>query len=120
MKEGKDETIEGRLLEFADKLDQFYEAFAELKRGNTDLEFVIMYQTALSKLLAIPLKATVHYFRTEILKDAVQEKTHIDIQTLTNEVLDTKKIIACTSFPKELTHGRLFLFPEKKSYNRSD
>ena len=87
MKEGKDQTLEGRLLEFADKLDQFYEAFAELKRGNTDKEFVFMYQSALSKLLAIPLEATVHYFRTEILKDAVKEKTHIDIQALTNEVL---------------------------------
>ncbi|MFJ5790776.1 YfbR-like 5'-deoxynucleotidase [Lysinibacillus sp. NPDC093197] len=91
MKEGKDATIEGRLLEFADKLDQFYEAFAELKRGNTDMEFVYMYQTALAKLLAIPLPATVQYFRTEILKDAVKEKTHIDIQTLTNEVLNTNK-----------------------------
>ena len=87
MKEGKDQTLEGRLLEFADKLDQFYEAFAELKRSNTDKEFVYMYQSALSKLLAIPLEATVHYFRTEILKDAVKEKTHIDIQALTNEVL---------------------------------
>jgi len=87
MKEGKDSTLEGRLLEFSDKLDQFYEAFAELKRGNTDKEFVYMYQSALSKLLAIPLEATVHYFRTEILKDAVKEKTHIDIQALTNEVL---------------------------------
>ncbi len=46
MKEGKDSTLEGRLLEFADKLDQFYEAFAELKRGNTDKEFVYMYQSA--------------------------------------------------------------------------
>ncbi|MEK5330229.1 MULTISPECIES: YfbR-like 5'-deoxynucleotidase [unclassified Lysinibacillus] len=91
MKEGKDATLEGRLLEFADKLDQFYEAFAELKRGNTDMEFVYMYQTALAKLLAIPLPATVQYFRTEILKDAVKEKTHIDIQTLTNEVLNTNK-----------------------------
>lgn len=87
MKEGKDNTLEGRLLEFADKLDQFYEAFAELKRGNTDKEFVYMYQSALSKLLAIPLEASVQYFRTEILKDAVKEKTHIDIQALTNEVL---------------------------------
>jgi len=87
MKEGKDHTLEGRLLEFADKLDQFYEAFAELKRGNTDKEFVYMYQSALSKLLAIPLEATVHYSRTEILKDAVKEKTHIDIQALTNEGL---------------------------------
>lgn len=91
MKEGKDATLEGRLLEFADKLDQFYEAFAELKRGNTDMEFVYMYQSALSKLLLIPLPATVNYFKTEILKDAVKEKTHIDIQTLTNEVLNQKK-----------------------------
>lgn len=91
MKEGKDATIEGRLLEFSDKLDQFYEAFAELKRGNTDREFVYMYQSALTKLLAIPLEASVHYFRNEILKDAVREDTHIDIQALTNEVLiDTK------------------------------
>ncbi|GLC88095.1 HD domain-containing protein [Lysinibacillus piscis] len=87
MKEGKDGSVEGRLLEFADKLDQFYEAFAELKRGNTDKEFVHMYQNVLAKLLAIPLPATVRYFRTEILKDAVKEKTHIDIQALTNEVL---------------------------------
>lgn len=91
MKEGKDNTLEGRLLEFADKLDQFYEAFAELKRGNTDKEFVYMYQSALSKLLAIPLEATVQYFRTEILKDAVKEKTHIDIQALTDEVLKPNK-----------------------------
>lgn len=90
MKEGKDNTLEGRLLEFADKLDQFYEAFAELKRGNTDKEFVYMYQSALSKLLAIPLEASVQYFRTEILKDAVKEKTNIDIQALTNEVLTAK------------------------------
>lgn len=87
MKEGKDSTIEGLLLEFADKLDQFYEAFAELKRGNTDIEFVYMYQVALKKLLAMPLKTSVHYFRNEILGDAIKEETHIDIQALTNEVL---------------------------------
>lgn len=87
MKEGKDETIEGRLLEFADKLDQFYEAFAELKRGNTDIEFVHMYQTALRKLLDMPLEQSVHYFKNAILSDAIKEETHIDIQALTNEVL---------------------------------
>lgn len=87
MKEGKDETIEGQLLEFADKLDQFYEAFAELKRGNTDIEFVHMYQGALQKILAMPLTTSVHYFKNEILSDAIKEETHIDIQALTNEVL---------------------------------
>ena len=87
MKEGKDGTIEGRLLEFADKLDQFYESFAELKRGNTDTEFVYMYQTALSKLLLIDLPTSVHYFRNEILTEAVAEKTVIDIAELTENIL---------------------------------
>ncbi|WP_274308881.1 YfbR-like 5'-deoxynucleotidase [Solibacillus daqui] len=87
MKEGKDGTIEGRLLEFADKLDQFYESFAELKRGNTDKEFVHMYQVALSKLLLIDLPTSVQYFRNEILADAVAEKTIIDIAKLTENIL---------------------------------
>ncbi|MGN7477064.1 YfbR-like 5'-deoxynucleotidase [Solibacillus silvestris] len=87
MKEGKDETIEGRLLEFADKLDQFYESFAELKRGNTDKEFVHMYENALNKLLLIDLPVSVAYFRNEILADVVAEKTVIDIALLTENIL---------------------------------
>ncbi|MBS7346005.1 MAG: HD domain-containing protein [Caryophanon sp.] len=88
MKEGKDATIEGRLLEFADKLDQFYEAFAELKRGNSDKEFVTMYKIALTKILQLPLPASVDYFRTTILHDAIHEETQIDLHTLTQEILN--------------------------------
>ncbi|MEK4228100.1 YfbR-like 5'-deoxynucleotidase [Solibacillus sp. FSL H8-0538] len=91
MKEGKDATMEGRLLEFADKLDQFYESFAELKRGNTDKEFVYMYQTALTKLLLIPLPVSIDYFRNEILRDAVAEETQINIEILTEQVLQQLK-----------------------------
>ncbi|MEG0384280.1 MAG: YfbR-like 5'-deoxynucleotidase [Solibacillus sp.] len=91
MKEGKDATIEGRLLEFADKLDQFYESFAELKHGNTDREFVYMYQTALTKLLQIPLQVSVLYFKNEILADVIAEKTTIDIAQLTNQILQNHK-----------------------------
>ncbi|MGK7376673.1 YfbR-like 5'-deoxynucleotidase [Planococcus sp. 1R117A] len=87
MKEGKDATIEGRLLEMADKLDQFYESFAELKRGNADQEFVAMYRIALKKLLAIPLKASVTYFREVVLEDVISEETIIDIREITYEVL---------------------------------
>ncbi|MGE7623763.1 YfbR-like 5'-deoxynucleotidase [Viridibacillus sp. NPDC096237] len=88
MKEGKDATTEGRLLEFADKLDQFYEAFAELKRGNTDLEFVYMYQTALEKLLLIPLQTSVAYFKEIMLADVIAEETQIDIYDLTHEIIN--------------------------------
>ena len=90
MKEGKDGSIEGRLLELADKLDQFYEAFAELKRGNTDKEFIHMYQIALSKILDMPLVESVRYFRNHILVDAMLEDTQIDIAALTEEILKTK------------------------------
>lgn len=88
MKEGKDATIEGRLLEMADKLDQFYESFAELKRGNADKEFVAMYRIALKKLLAIPLKASVTYFREVMLDDVISEDTIIDIKEITRAVLE--------------------------------
>ncbi|QBP42409.1 YfbR-like 5'-deoxynucleotidase [Paenisporosarcina antarctica] len=90
MKEGKDATIEGRLLEFADKLDQFYESFAELKRGNTDPEFVYMYQEALTKLLKLPLKASVSYFRDVMLEDVKREKTALDVKAFTQKVLTAK------------------------------
>ncbi|WP_202615659.1 YfbR-like 5'-deoxynucleotidase [Ureibacillus xyleni] len=88
MKEGKDNTLEGRLLEFSDKLDQFYESFAELKRGNTDKEFVIMYQHALKNLLKMPLPVSVRYFRNEILNDVMKEDTQINVAALTNEILN--------------------------------
>lgn len=87
MKEGKDETTEGRLLELADKLDQFYESFAELKRGNADPEFVKMYRIALTKLLHIPLEASVTYFKEVLLDDVISEETVIDVREITRQVL---------------------------------
>lgn len=89
MKEGKDATIEGRILEFADKLDQFYESFAELKRGNTDPEFILMYQEALTKLLKLPLPASVTYFRDIMLEDVKREDTALDVKAFTLKVLQT-------------------------------
>lgn len=87
MKEGKDGTIEGNLLEMADKLDQFYESFAELKRGNADPEFAKMYRIALKKLLNMPLEASVVYFRDTMLEDVMAEETVIDIKDITRQVL---------------------------------
>lgn len=88
LKEGKDNTLEGRLLELADKLDQFYESFAELKRGNTDPEFINMYQEALKRILQINLPSSVAYFKHTILTDVLKEDTSIDITALTYEVME--------------------------------
>lgn len=91
MKEGKDGTIEGRLLELADKLDQFYESFNEMKRGNADPEFGKMYRIALTKLLNIPLDASVNYFKNILLEDVINEESVIDVKGITMQVLERHK-----------------------------
>ncbi|KZE82448.1 MULTISPECIES: YfbR-like 5'-deoxynucleotidase [Paenibacillus] len=88
LREGKDDSVEGLILEVADKMDQVYEAFAELQRGNTEKEFVVMYRNALVKIKNIKLKC-VEYFLEHILPDMVKEETpsSIDIKKITEEAL---------------------------------
>ncbi len=88
LREGKDDSVEGLILEVADKMDQVYEAFAELQRGNTEKEFIVMYRNALVKIKNINLKC-VEYFLENILPDMVKEETpsSIDIKKITEEAL---------------------------------
>jgi putative hydrolase of HD superfamily len=88
LREGKDDSVEGLILEVADKMDQVYEAFAELQRGNTEKEFIVMYRNALVKIKNIQLKC-VDYFLEHILPDMVKEETpsSIDIKKITEEAL---------------------------------
>lgn len=88
LREGKDDSLEGQILEVADKMDQVYEAFAELQRGNTEKEFIAMYVNALVKIKQIRL-ACVDYFLNEILPDMVNEETlsPVDLRQITAEAL---------------------------------
>ncbi|MNF15224.1 HD containing hydrolase-like enzyme [compost metagenome] len=69
-------------------MDQIYEAFAELQRGNTEKEFIVMYRNALIKIKQIKLHC-VEYFLRNILPDLVSEgsRSPIDIEKITNEAL---------------------------------
>ncbi|MDP4098292.1 HD domain-containing protein [Paenibacillus sp. P96] len=88
LREGKDQSVEGLILEVADKLDQVYEAFAELQRGNSEKEFVVMYRNALVKIKNIRLHC-VDYFLQNILPDIVNDgmSSTIDIKSITEEAL---------------------------------
>ncbi|MBO2946157.1 HD domain-containing protein [Paenibacillus sp. F411] len=88
LREGKDGSLEGLILEVADKMDQVYEAFAELQRGNTEKEFVLMYRHALIKIKNIDLHC-VRYFLGHILPDIIEESqiSPIDIKGITEEAL---------------------------------
>lgn len=63
LREGKDDSVEGLILEVADKMDQVYEAFAELQRGNTEKEFIVMYRNALVKIKNIQLHCVEYFWR---------------------------------------------------------
>ncbi|WP_270167224.1 YfbR-like 5'-deoxynucleotidase [Paenibacillus sp. SYP-B4298] len=88
LREGKDGSVEGLILEVADKMDQVYEAFAELQRGNIEKEFVTMYRQALIKIKQIKLHC-VNYFLTSILPDMVNEgsMSKVNIKQITEEAL---------------------------------
>ncbi|MGQ8872767.1 YfbR-like 5'-deoxynucleotidase [Paenibacillus sp. TSA_86.1] len=88
LREGKDNSVEGLILEVADKMDQVYEAFAELQRGNTEKEFIIMYRYALIKIKNIDLHC-VRYFLNHILPDIIEEgnRSPFDIRKITEEAL---------------------------------
>ncbi|QHT58958.1 HD domain-containing protein [Paenibacillus lycopersici] len=88
LREGKDDSVEGQILEVADKMDQIYEAFAELQKGNAEQEFIVMYRYALIKIKGIRLHC-VDYFLQHILPDLVSEgaRSPIDIERITKEAL---------------------------------
>lgn len=89
LREGKDDTIEGKLLELSDKMDQVFEGFSELQKGNMDPEFVSMYKNALAKVLSIDLPASVDYFLNAILPEMIENESSsvVDLQEITAEVL---------------------------------
>lgn len=92
LREGKDNSIEGLILEVADKMDQVYEAFAELQKGNTEKEFIKMYREALIKINTIPLHC-VDYFLKNILPDMVNDEitSSVDIKRITEEALSYRE-----------------------------
>ena len=89
LKEGKNDTLEGKILQVADKMDQVYEAYQEIQRGNTEPDFVMMYKDALNVIQNVDLYC-VTYFLDIILPDMLSERhvLGIDLQAITNEVLN--------------------------------
>lgn len=86
--EGKDGTTEGLILAVADKLDQLYESFEEIKRGNTDNVFITIYSNALKQIKEIRLHC-VDYFITNVLPEIMEDELNskVDIKQITEEIL---------------------------------
>lgn len=69
LKEGKDGSLEGKILSVADKIDLLYESFGEIQKGNPEQLFTEIYQESLDTILEFKELESVQYFLTEILPD---------------------------------------------------
>lgn len=73
LSEGKDETLEGKILSVADKLDLIYESYGEIQKGNPNHVFMDMFQESLATIKSFDELASVNYFITRILPDLFKE-----------------------------------------------
>lgn len=74
-KEGKDSTIEGKILAVADKIDLLYEAYGEIQKGNPEPLFFQIYKEALESILKFKDLHAVQYFLHIILKEMGDEES---------------------------------------------
>lgn len=72
--EGKDDTLEGRILSVADKVDLLYEAFGELQKGNPEPVFTEIYKESLETIFAFRDLPSIAYFIKEVLPELLNEQ----------------------------------------------
>lgn len=88
-KEGKDDTLEGKILSVADKVDLLYESFGEIQKGNPESLFQEIYEESLMTILEFKEMVSVQYFLKEILPDMLNEKNieHSELNSITNKII---------------------------------
>lgn len=89
LKEGKDNTLEGRILSVADKVDLLYEAYGEILKRNPDPLFFEIYEEALNTILKFQDLHCVQYFIDHIMPDMLAEKfmPHSELRDLTERII---------------------------------
>ena len=75
-KEGKDDSLEGKILSVADKVDLLYESFGEIQKGNPEPLFTEIYKESLGTILEFQSLSCVQYFLKEILPDLIRAWCH--------------------------------------------
>ncbi|WP_239255236.1 HD domain-containing protein [Listeria ilorinensis] len=89
LKEGKDTTLEGKILAISDKVDLLYESFGEIQKGNPESLFVEIYREALETICQYRGMASVDYFMKEILPEMLAGKgiAKTELPELTRSIL---------------------------------
>lgn len=72
--EGKDDTLEGKILSVSDKLDLLYESFGEIEKGNPEEVYFSMFEESLTTILKFQELYSVRYFIKKILPEMLEEE----------------------------------------------
>lgn len=91
-KEGKDDTLEGKILSVSDKVDLLYESFGEIQKGNPEPLFLEIYEESLRTILRFSGLASVQYFLTSILPDLLAERfiERSHLRGITDEIIENE------------------------------
>lgn len=81
---GKDDTIEGMILEAADKIDCLIECIIELKRNNPEEVFFETYVRYVNKLKDMRMISTIYFLET-VLPELIEN--HTLLKRVTKELL---------------------------------
>lgn len=94
LKEGKDDTIEGKILSVADKLDLLYESFGEIQKGNPENLFTEIYQESLDTILEFKDMHSVQYILSEVLPDLLSGEftNQSQLEKISEKILKNHKI----------------------------
>lgn len=98
-KEGKDDSLEGKILSVADKVDLLYESFGEIQKGNPEPLFTEIYKESLGTILEFQSLTCVQYFLKEILPDLIRGEftNQAELERITSQLLserDTEQTFA--------------------------
>lgn len=94
LKEGKDDTLEGKILSVADKVDLLYESFGEIQKGNPENLFTEIYQESLDTILGFKEMHSVQYILSEILPDLLSGEftNQSQLEKISEKILKNHKI----------------------------
>lgn len=73
LSEGKDETLEGKILSVADKIDLLYESFGEIEKGNPENVYLEIFKESLQTIVQFKEMASTQYFIDKMLPELLNE-----------------------------------------------
>lgn len=92
LSEGKDDTLEGKILSVSDKIDLLYESFGEIQKGNPQSVYLDIFRESLSTIIQFKQLESVQYFLNEVLPDLLNEQfaDRARLVAISDELLQNK------------------------------